>query len=136
LRVQEALRFFGLQFGRLETFEQPGNLIWVGRIDETDGLERQKRFLFRRDARCLRRLPRDQPQKIRAFYVKLDEGRFYFLEDVRALLNEIHDQCEGFLGHLAERENLNLDNNEQRSRRGDPASGRKTPDLRVAGRIS
>jgi hypothetical protein len=41
---------------------------------------------------------RSDPQKIRTFYVKLDEGRLYFPEDVRALLNEIHDQCEGFLG--------------------------------------
>jgi hypothetical protein len=34
------------------------------------------------------------PEIIRAFYVKIDEARFFFDSDIRELLDRLHQQCE------------------------------------------
>ncbi len=39
-------------------------------------------------------LEKTDTTKIRALYVKLDEARFYFPPDIRAILDEIHKLCE------------------------------------------
>jgi hypothetical protein len=46
--------------------------------------------------------------RIRSLYVKLDEARFYFPPDIRAVLKDIHDGCERYLVHLAERDGINI----------------------------
>jgi hypothetical protein len=45
-----------------------------------------------------------QTTKIRSLYVTLDEGRFYFPSDIRAVLHDIHSHCEQLFYHLAKRE--------------------------------
>jgi hypothetical protein len=47
--------------------------------------------------------------KVRSFYVALDEGRFFLPATVRKYLDELHDTSEAFLTVLAERSNLNVD---------------------------
>ena len=61
-------------------------------------------------------LEKSEPDKIRSFYIKLDEARFYFPADIRVVLEEIHATCERFFGHLAERDRVNIDNREEWSR--------------------
>src|SRR3982074_116545 len=39
-------------------------------------------------------LERINPATIRAFYVKIDEARFFFESDIRKFLDDLHDQCE------------------------------------------
>jgi hypothetical protein len=50
--------------------------------------------------------------KVKAFYVTLDEGRFFLPEGVRKALEELHRASEDFVGVLAERSNLSTDDNE------------------------
>ena len=57
-------------------------------------------------------LKHSNPTNVRAAYIKLDEGRFYFSPEICAVLNDIHDLCELFFTHLGERENVNIDDSE------------------------
>lgn len=47
--------------------------------------------------------------KVRSFYVSLDEGRFFLPDSVRKVLDELHQTSEQFLTVLADRSNLNVD---------------------------
>ena len=51
--------------------------------------------------------------RIRTLYVTLDEARFYFPSDICKHLRELHDRCERFFEHLAERDRINLDDREK-----------------------
>jgi hypothetical protein len=54
--------------------------------------------------------------KIRSFYVKMDEARFYFPSDICTVLDGLKKRCEMFFQHLAERERVNLDDRVEWSR--------------------
>ncbi len=58
-------------------------------------------------------LQKSDATKIRSLYVKIDEARFYFPPDIRAVLDATHNCCELFFSHLAERDRLNIDDRER-----------------------
>ncbi len=51
--------------------------------------------------------------KIRSFYVTLDEGRFFLPDGVRKALDKLHHTSEDFLTVLAERSNMNVDDQDK-----------------------
>jgi hypothetical protein len=54
--------------------------------------------------------------RIRSLYIKIDEARFYFPKAITGYLIYIHRECEAFLQHLAERDQINVDDAEKWSR--------------------
>jgi len=58
-------------------------------------------------------IDKSDASKIRSLYVKIDEARFYFPSDIRTVLDEIHDRCELFFTHLAERDTIIIDDREK-----------------------
>lgn len=56
--------------------------------------------------------------KIRNFYIRLDEARFYFPPGIRAVLDEIHDRCE-FVFTLLSKRDPDVDDPEEWSRSAD-----------------
>ncbi len=67
-------------------------------------------------------LEKSDATKIRNLYVKLDEARFYYPPDICKYLNDLHDRCELFFSHLAERDRVNIDDREEWSRLADVLS--------------
>jgi hypothetical protein len=61
--------------------------------------------------------------KIRSFYVTLDEGRFFLPAGIRNFLGELERTSEDFLKVLADRSNLNVDDQEAWQSTADKASG-------------
>ena len=61
-------------------------------------------------------LEKSDSTKIRNLYVKIDEARFYYPTDICKYLNDLHDRCELFFSHLAERDRININNREEWSR--------------------
>ena len=51
--------------------------------------------------------------KIRSLYITLDEARFFFPPDICRHLDAIHERCEAFFTHLAERDRISIDDNEK-----------------------
>jgi hypothetical protein len=49
---------------------------------------------------------------MRSLYVKMDEARFYFPPTICNHLAQIQKTCERYLMHLAQRDQINLDNEE------------------------
>jgi hypothetical protein len=50
---------------------------------------------------------------IRQLYVKMDEARFFYGQDICAFLARLHDASEAFLTILGERENINIDDSDK-----------------------
>jgi hypothetical protein len=55
-------------------------------------------------------LKKSDPMAIRALYVTIDEARFYFPPDIRQLLANLQAICERFFTHLAQRDQISIDN--------------------------
>jgi hypothetical protein len=55
-------------------------------------------------------LNKSDPMKIRVLYVAIDEARFYFPPDICRLLAELEAICERFFTHLAQRDQISIDN--------------------------
>jgi hypothetical protein len=57
--------------------------------------------------------------RIRSLYVKLDEARFYFPQDICAFLDDIHARCELFFSHLSMRDQVSIDDAEEWGKTGE-----------------
>lgn len=57
-------------------------------------------------------LKKSDPMAIRCLYVTIDEARFYFPPDIRQLLADLQAICERFFTHLAQRDQISIDNAE------------------------
>ncbi len=57
-------------------------------------------------------LNKSDPMKIRVLYVTIDEARFYFPPDICRLLTDLQAICERFFTHLAQRDQISIDNND------------------------
>jgi hypothetical protein len=55
-------------------------------------------------------LKKSDPMAIRALYVTIDEARFYFPPEIRQLLANLQAICERFFTHLAQRDQISIDN--------------------------
>jgi hypothetical protein len=61
---------------------------------------------------------RSDAARIRSWYVKIDEARFYFPTEICVVLSDIKDRCELFFLHLAMR-GSNIDDDKEWSRLAD-----------------
>src|SRR6266566_8868275 len=68
-------------------------------------------------------IEKSDSQRIRSLHIKLDEASFYFPPDINAHLVYIVHQCETFLEHVAERENISPDDDEKWSKLADTLTG-------------
>jgi hypothetical protein len=57
-------------------------------------------------------IQKSDTNKVRSLYVKMDEARFYFSPSICSLLENIRHHSEAFFEHLAERDQLNVDDRE------------------------